>query len=194
MKMNKIVLASLLGASTSVFAANEGTTAPSTSNDTTTATFDITHGTKAVTSATQSIAFNDINIADLLTATAGSMPTASKNDVVVRVNDTTADNQGWSLNAEYSGMKAADQAAPVLGETLTIGGVGLKAGENKEIVKADAADVMKKLNAEDKGNTDNKFDADTVSLSVPATNAAVKSYTGTIHWTLGSDTNSVAGN
>lgn len=193
MKMNKIVLASLLsvsllGTSTSVFATS--TDATSTSNDTTNATFEITHGTKSVTSATQNIKFDSINLADLMTAENGSKTTYSQNDVAVRVNDTTADNQGWTLKAEYSGMKAADQDSPALGETLTIGGVALKAKDNKDIVTADPADVMAKLTAEAQGNTDEKFTANTVSLNVPASpNAAVKSYTGTIHWTLAPDTN-----
>lgn len=183
MKMNKIVLASLLsvsllGMSTSAFALdNAADTGNKTANTTT--NFEVTGGSLALSDATPSLDFGSVSVAKLLS---DDQTLPAKTGFKATVTDTLGDvNSGWTLSAKYTPLHAGDAK---LGETLNIGKASLSvADKSTPIYAASADDVATALSKYQGVMTAASANTD-ITLALPKQGAAAKSYEGGIAWTL----------
>ncbi|WP_373891596.1 hypothetical protein ACAW68_08560 [Weissella confusa] len=187
MKMNKIVLASLLsvsllGASTSVFA--------DSTNDVTTTNFTVEKGTLAFAkdpedgtknAITHDLTFKSASVADLLsTDYTDSKPFSAS------VTDTTGNpDQGWTLTANYTPLKnVTGTKTSYLGETLTIGDKDLTANKGSNVVySVDGAEDVKAFANPDLKGTITKNDDATLKIKA-GTGAVAGTYSGKIDWVL----------
>lgn len=198
MKMNKIVLASLLsvsllGMSTAAFAMGEEPTSDASTTLKTTqdtkATFSITGGGLSLKSADSEMAFNPLTMEKLV---AGTHSTNATQDFSAVVNDTVGGEAGWHLSATYTGMKGADGKTE-LGDTLSMGeDVKLNALTPTLVRHADAT-AVKPAMSKNKGDIPVDIDKSVITLDIPdVSKASAQTYEGHINWTLAPDTNKPA--
>ncbi|TGE74428.1 hypothetical protein [Weissella confusa] len=180
MKMNKIVLASLLsvsllGASTSVFADDTANT--STSFTVGNGELKFAKDAKNNALVTSSLTFKGATVADLL-----NKEYTDQQPFTATVNDTTGNSkQGWTMTATYVPLHNGDET---LGETLTIGSVALKEGSLSGVAyqatPEENADALK--NHQGNKSVGSETDA---KLEIPSGTASVSGeYVGSIAWTL----------
>jgi hypothetical protein len=189
MKMNKIVLASLLsvsllGASTAVFA---DTTTPGK----TTTSFEVTGGTLSLDTKTTTLDFGKKSMLDFAK---GDQNIPAGGDFNAVVTDTVGDGNGWTLSATYTGMTGKN-TSNTLGDKLHINGKTLEfGGDSTTVFSASPADVKTAMkNAAGAMNVSAAGGKDgSISLEVPAANAKVDTYEGTISWVASTDTNDAA--
>lgn len=188
MKMNKIVLASLLsvsllGASTSVFADKTDPVDTKTS-------FEVTGGSLSFKPTTMELNFGKLSMLDFAQ---GEHTPHATTDFNATVTDTVGDGNGWKLDAKYSGMTGTK--GNVLGDTLHINGAELAAGGTATTVfSASSADVQKAMQKSSGVMNVNAVGGDdgAIYLDINPNAAKVDSYNGTITWTASSDTNDAA--
>ena len=193
MKMNKIVLASLLsvsllGASTSVFAAETPyTPVEAKATVDTTTTFNVTGGSLSLNVPTGSaLTFGEKSMLQLMS---GDNKAKSTTDFDATVNDTLGDGKGWNLNATYTGMIGTDKSD--LGDTLTINGQNLTGDGQAATVFAASSSTVKDAMSNAKGDVNVHAAGYAIQLTVPADKAKVQGYKGTISWTASTSTNDV---